>query len=544
MNHLSMRKKFALLVLAVASVFIIALVLLRDASLDVADSFTSFYQQEFTTLQEFERIRNGQIEIMLNIRGLQIAYLLNLSDQIPGYLETIEKQYQLTPQQISVLKKSYQSEQANLTELERLTLDFHAKSKRFVEAMQNSSDNKAPFPVFSAFSTSYDTLTDFFVEFQASVDNHAIESQERAQARIRIATLTFWLGLVAGVLIASALGWWLARRIILGIRQVQAAAGAIAQGQLNITNTISGTDEVAQLSQSLNETANRLRAVVSDIQQAGRTVTSNSQEVMTANEQVATIVDKSNHNLAQVVTAIEEMSSTANTIAQNVNETASAMQAITNQTKEGRSSSTALSKGVSELAESLTDTAAVVANLREETGNIETILNVIRAISEQTNLLALNAAIEAARAGEQGRGFAVVADEVRQLAQRSQESVNEIEGLLGKISQVSNKAGERMEHSKNIADGARDHVQRNNQMIAEILSQITAVNDQVQQIATAAEQQSSVSKAVSENVHAVQQFTRDSAEIALSTNQLSKSSNQASQKMMTSLAYFKGYETD
>lgn len=539
MGNLSVRSKFALLLASMLVIFLLALLAIRQAGNQVADRFNEFYNGHFLAAQQFEQIKAAQVDIALNIRGLQIAYLLSLSKQIPGYLESIEANYQATPKLLQQLQNTYTGPKEYYQQLIQLTQAFHEKARAFVQAMEESPDNKAPYPVFLAFSDAHKDLTDFTDEFSNYTQLAAAQGQQETADIIQQSSITFYGSLVLAVLLAFALGGWISAHIVRRIQVAHRSADNLAQGKLDVVANLDGSDELSNLAGALNRTAAQLQTVIRAIRQSAENVGHNSDSVMASNQRVEAVVDQITDHMAQVVTAIEEMSATAQDIAANTNDSASATREISSQAGQGLDSSRQTVQSIHSLVSALADTSNDIEHLRHETGNIERILDVIHAISEQTNLLALNAAIEAARAGEQGRGFAVVADEVRTLAQRSQNSVNEIETLLSNLNQASEQVVERMSSSSAIAGSARQQVDENNQMIELVLQQqVERVNNQTQQIATAAEQQSAVAHEISQNVHHVQQLSEETASIVASTNEAGQQMRAASKQVIRNLDEF------
>lgn len=538
MAGLSVRGKFVLLLLTILVIFLLAVVSIRQAGNQVAGQYQQFYQQHFLVTQQFEQIKALQVDIALNIRGLQIAYLLNLSDQTRSYLQQIDDNYRRTPQLLQQLENSYSGAPQDYQQLRRLTTAFQQRARAFVSAMEQASDHKAPYAVFQGFIQAHQQLIVFLDQFSEKTRQAAADSQQQTASIIHRAGITFYLSLGVALLVAVVLGGWISGHFIQRIRTVQQASERLAKGSLGVRAELQGSDELARLVQALSDTAVYLSQVVQDIKQSANLVGDNSVAVLQSNQRVQQVVEQVGDHIIQVVTAIEEMSATARTIAANTNDTASATRDIAVRAGDGLSSSQQTVESIRSLVASLADTSNVIGQLRQETANIEQILDVIRAIAEQTNLLALNAAIEAARAGEQGRGFAVVADEVRTLAQRSQDSVNEIETLLNNLNQASEQAVGRMADSSAIADSACSQVEDNNQMIEQVLQQVERVNEQTQQIATAAEEQSMVAHDISQNVHQVQSLTSETADIVASTKDASQRMNDASEQVISRLEYF------
>lgn len=535
----SIGRKITLLVSAISLIFIISLFVIQSVNNKIADQFNIFYKNDFLVSEQFEKIKEAQVSIVLNIRGLQIAYLLNLTGQIDGYIETIQKNIDITPVLFEKLSSSYAGNPDTLKSFKTLTSNFQNSAKQFVQAMESAPDHKASFTVFSAFIDSYSKLESFLQGFKQSVDASAQNTQSSIQDSISNASITFYLSVILAILAATLLSLYISNGIRRGIKNVRDIAQHLAKGDLTVFTQVTSRDEIGDLGQAINETISHLKNTIAGIANSARIVSDNSSTVLEFNSQVSKVTEDVTDNTNQVVTAIEEMSATSKNIAQNTTETASASGDMKTLAHKGLSQSEHTIQVIQDLVSGLTDTSGVVQKLQAEISNIETILNVIRGISEQTNLLALNAAIEAARAGEQGRGFAVVADEVRGLAQRSQNSVNEIETLLSQLNTAGNEAVTRMSDSTNKADSAKGQVTENNELIKQILGRIESVNAQAQQIATAAEEQSAVSDDISKNMHNVQNLTNQSAEIANKTNSHSVEMNQVSQQVLEQASYFK-----
>ena len=514
MNNLSVKAKFITLILSIIIIFLVALSLIKSKSTDLAGRFNQFYEENHNVSLSVERVKEAQIDIMLNVRGLQIAYLLSLDKQIPGYLEAISTSYNTTPSLINKLNKGLTEQPSESKKLQTLVNDFQNKTKTFVSAMESSADNKAPFPVFSAFIGSYNELIAYFSVLTDKTNQEVLQAKQQTEDLIDEIEVSFWASILVALAISITLSYLISNNIVRGILAVRNAAQNMAQGYLNKPVHISGSDEIAELSEAINTSTQNLRSVISSVLSSVNKVNENSQEVLKVNQEVSEYSVQIMDNTTQVVVALDQMSANNRAIADNTQQSAKAAGDIRNVAQNSLSTANSTLDSINQLVSSLKDTGEVVSQLREETNNIEIILEVIRSIAEQTNLLALNAAIEAARAGEQGRGFAVVADEVRTLAQRSQESVNEIESLLTQLSTASGQAVHHMESSLLLADSSKEQVESTNKLTSNILLGIEQVSEQAQQIAQSIEEQTQVSEDITKKMHAVQSLTNQSAEKA------------------------------
>lgn len=532
MNRFSMRAKFSILTVSIIVVFLVALVVIKSKSTALVDSFDRFYNENYTVSVNLERIKETQVDIVLNVRGLQIGYLLSLDQQIPPYLKTIKEAYAKTPALFQNLKTGYAGNPEALNKLEKLVMDFQGKTKAFVSAMQNAPDNKAPFPIFSAFIGSYSALMEEFNAFSEVNNKAVLAAKQRSDSLSSEIEISFWGAAIVALLVSLALSYLISRSIVGRIQAVRTAAQEMAKGHLNKPVTVLGDDEIADLGHAINASTEHLRSVITNILHAVDDVNQNSLGVLKANQEAAKRSVNIMDHTELVVVALEQMSASNRSISDHTQESSEAANGIRSVAQSSLTTAHNTLAETENLVATLNQTNMAVTALRSETNNIETILGVIRGISEQTNLLALNAAIEAARAGETGRGFAVVADEVRALAQRSQDSVNEIEALLSKLNQASHQAVSQMDSSLELVESSRKHVSETNDLTRDILERIERISEQASQIASSAAEQITVTDDINNKMHSVRDLTQRNAEEAKSSGQSVKDSSEDVKKQL------------
>lgn len=504
----------------------------------IATNFTNFHDNNYVVSVLFDEIEDAQMEVVLNVRGLQIVYLLKLFEQVDENLAALNSAIDKTPNLLRKLEEVYIGDPAQLNKLKNLVSDFQVKTTAFAKSIKDSEDNKAPYPVFLAFVGAHDNLTTFFMEFQNQMDEQAKSSYNDTQQAISNANQLLYIAIFVATLAAILLSSYMSQVIVGTIEKVKNTAQQLAKGNLNVSSSVKGKDEISDLSTALDSTVEHLNKTLTEIQSSADVISNNSDTLLKSNVGIQTATTDVSDHSALVVTAIEELSMSSKGIAENTTESAVATKDIQALASQGMISSIETKNTVMSLVGSLKEAAEVVHQLRDESNKIESILDVIRSIAEQTNLLALNAAIEAARAGEQGRGFAVVADEVRTLAQRSQVSVNEIESMLSQLSSASGNAVRIMNDSSEVASSAEGKMAENNQMIEEIQAMIEKVNGQTQEIASAADEQSLVASDISANMHKVQGLINKTAEISAETISYSEEMSQVSGKVREQVKFF------
>ncbi|NGN98168.1 methyl-accepting chemotaxis protein [Grimontia sp. S25] len=357
-------------------------------------------------------------------------------------------------------------------------------------------------------ASSYIPSLDWFVVAEVPTDEVYDELTSTAQQIILLSVLVCALIAVAAVFLASTI-----TRPISDLAKVFRDIGE-GEGDLRQRLEVKGNDEIGQLAQGFNGFVSKIHQVVGDVAATSQSL-NNSASVVAEQAQMTQNQSQSQRDRTMlVVTAINEMGATVNEIAANAAHAADSANNAANETATGQSVVMSAQDSIQQLATDMDNMAEVIRKLAGNTQQIGGILEVIRGVSEQTNLLALNAAIEAARAGEQGRGFAVVADEVRSLASRTAESTNEIQTMIDDLQKEAQSAVEAMESSQQLTFQGADASQNASSALMQINEQILLISDINTQVATATEEQSTVVADINRNIEDINETTQQTADTA------------------------------
>ncbi len=323
-------------------------------------------------------------------------------------------------------------------------------------------------------------------------------------------------GLVVALLVLAGLISLFCHSIVNRLTEVDTLMKNIAQGDGDLTTrlNISGGDEVARLAKTFNQIIEKIHSTIVKVSGATTTLASAANEMSEANGSTLDAIKRQQREAEQVASAMNQMSSTVREVAENAASAAEAARSADQEVVIGNRIVSESVTAIEQLAENVVSAREVIMKLENDSENIGTVLVVIKEIAEQTNLLALNAAIEAARAGEQGRGFAVVADEVRTLAQRTQQSTREIQQIIETLQEGAENAVKVMEQGDKQAQNSVKHSIAAGESLQSITAMIGTINDMNVQIVTATEQQSMVAEEVNRNINNINQAAHDTAEEA------------------------------
>ncbi|QTQ99929.1 methyl-accepting chemotaxis protein [Pseudomonas aeruginosa] len=327
---------------------------------------------------------------------------------------------------------------------------------------------------------------------RASVED-AAEVYSRSSRAILLVLL---VALAASVSIA----WLLTRSIVVPIRQAVNCADRIAAKDLTGEIVGEGRDEPAQLMNAMRSMQASLHDTIEQIGDSATLLASAAEQLNAVTEEGNRSLSRQNDEIEMAATAVNEMSAAVEEVARNSSSTAEASSLSEQAAGNGRARVEQTVRSIRQMNQEIGQTARLVEGLASQAQDIGKVLDVIRAIAEQTNLLALNAAIEAARAGEQGRGFAVVADEVRALAHRTQQSTHEIEGMIASVQAGTDTAVSAMRENDQRARQMLDEAEAADQALGEIAEHATRINERTLVIASAAEEQAHVAREVDRNL--------------------------------------------
>ena len=365
--------------------------------------------------------------------------------------------------------------------------------------------------------TVYEQLHQRAAQVVARVDQAYVAEDQSMQAELKKNSLLIIGSSALALLVGLIAAWVITRLIVAPLRRVIRVAQQIAAGDLSATIDVTRRDEIGQLMQAMQQMGAGLSSIVSGLQAGIEQLASSAQSLSAVTEQTNLEVSSQKEETEQVATAMNQMTATVHDVARNAEEAAQAAQTADGKVESGQQVVRQSMARIEQLADSATSASSSIESLSAEIQNIGTVLGVIKSVAEQTNLLALNAAIEAARAGEQGRGFAVVADEVRALAKRTQQSTEEIERLVSALRLAAQSSVQQIQNSGELVKLAVSDALQTESALGSIAAAVSLIQQMNQQIAAAAEEQSSVAEEINRSVTSIR-ASADQSSLAMRGN--------------------------
>ena len=433
----------------------------------------------------------------------------------------------------------------------QLSGDSHLKVEAFLRAHQQA---------FSRYQTGFEAFK--AANFDAEAGDKAVagidreptillqESAEMISAQVAQATksnlehsqsVSFWanglifLGAIAVVLLVLLI---LRKSLLQPLTLINAHLSQLADGNFRQPLHFSGSGELGHLSKNISKVQQSVAEVITAVQQSMSTLTQASNAITRSSSSLAGYANEPHHATDQVSAAITEMSSTVQEVATNASGAASAAQSADDSARNGLKVMDNTLNAINQLGKEVNHVGDAMSQLEQNTNRIGGVLDVIKNVAEQTNLLALNAAIEAARAGEQGRGFAVVADEVRSLAKRTQDSTAEIQQIIEAVQLGASKAMQAMKTSQEKTGVTLEMAGQAGQSINQITQSISAILGMNMQIATAAEEQSYAAEEINKNVVKVVNLISDLNRDAQQSAQIARQLDSTAKGLEGQIAHF------
>ncbi|WP_440090207.1 methyl-accepting chemotaxis protein [Pseudomonas fragariae (ex Marin et al. 2024)] len=391
-----------------------------------------------------------------------------------------------------------------------------------------------------------DLSTDGFVKIRAYLrtiidsNNRQIKEGAVAAAELRNkSVLMLEIGVVIAFIVAILLGIFITRMITRPLAVAVVSAQRIAGGDLTQPIVSTSSDEAGLLLDALSNMQDGLKGTIQQIASASDQLASAAEELSAVTNESTRGLTRQNDEIQQAATAVNQMTAAVEEVARNAVSTSEASKTATEDAVDGRGQVDHTVKGITTMVHEITESTEAVSELAGHVREISKVLDVIRSIAEQTNLLALNAAIEAARAGEQGRGFAVVADEVRALAHRTQASTVEIEGMISTVQSGADGAVAAMGKSLSLATNTQELALRAGSALEKITQGVATINERNLVIASASEEQAQVAREVDRNLLNIQDLSTQSAAGADQTNASSQELSRLATSFNGMVAKFK-----
>ncbi|TWI58423.1 methyl-accepting chemotaxis protein [Pseudomonas duriflava] len=494
---------------------------------NILPSVTSL--DEITTLTV--RLRVLSYRLLLNREPENLSKTIALFEKRSAQVEAARARYEklISSEQERSLYNGYSTLWAQFLQLKtkmvQLSTDEQLESLRTIlndDLLQNSDAiNKVLLQL---------------VELNTAVTTQA--NQDAAQ-RYSATIITTIVMIILAVLLTVLLAWVLTRSIVRPIDQALAAAEEIAQGDLTQQIHVAGRDEPARLLLAMRTMQEKLRQTLERIANSSNQLAAASEELSSITNDSAQGLHRQNDEIQMAATAVNQMSSAVEQVAHNAITTSEASKSSATSAREGQERVLETVSSIEQMSHEVQTTAHLVGDLASQSRDIGKVLDVIRGLADQTNLLALNAAIEAARAGEAGRGFAVVADEVRALAHRTQESTREIEQMIMGIQSGTEQAVGSMDASCTRASTTLDIAQRAGEALSQITQAIAEINERNLVIASAAEEQAQVAREVDRNLVNIRDLSTQSSDGARETTVASQELSRLAVELNTLVSHFK-----
>ncbi|MFZ3154209.1 MAG: methyl-accepting chemotaxis protein [Pseudomonas sp.] len=526
---------------AVLLAIILLLVLSTWRGFNQVNSAVASNIHTYTVISEADALLSSLINIETGMRG----YAISGKDTFLAPLQEGERTFSLSYNTLKRLTADNPAQQRRLDEIQRF------KQQWFVEDIQASVDLRRAIVSGQA---QMDSIVERISEGRDKAKMDAMRGQiaelrsaeeqlldSRSEEMRGASSMALGILIGGGVLVgvlAVIIALTLSSSIVTRLRQAVEVARAIADGRLDSRIDSHGGDEIATLLAAFSAMQERLRSMITQIKQGAEQLVQASQHISSSSEQLSASTRDQSHAAASMAATVEELTVSINHVAENAGEAHAISTASGQQSQDGGKVIQNTLESMQKIANTVQQSALQIAELGQHSDQITSIVNVIKAIADQTNLLALNAAIEAARAGEQGRGFAVVADEVRLLAQRTSNSTQEIADMVQKIQHGTRHAVENMEVGVNLVKNGVEQANQAGEAIVQIRQGSARVISVVDQISIALREQTEASQDVARNVERIALMSQQNSQAVEETSLTAHSLNHLAKNLEQQVGQF------
>ncbi len=511
-RSLSVRSKLVItIVVPVAALLLLAALAARGTA-NIEDGVQNIYHDRVVPLQQLKTIADNYAVLVIDAVNKADAGRMTAEEALADVREarteiaTIWEAYlatTLTPREQELAdgaRSLFRAANADLDRLEAALGGMSGNVQGELDAFNG--------PLYDSIDPISDQITEL-VDLQIEVAGAEAERVSEFYGQVLVRTGALMLLVLIGVVIT---GVWTYRSVALPIAHMRETLEGIAGNHdLSRRADVSTDDEIGATATALNSMLDQFQDSIRELRTLTDQMASAAEQLSAVSAQTDGNIDQQRSQTEQVSTAMNEMAATVQEVARNASDAASSSQEADQESRAGGEVVRTVVSDIGRLSGEVATIEETVRKLDEKGQQIGTVLDVIRGIAEQTNLLALNAAIEAARAGEQGRGFAVVADEVRTLASRTQDSTADIQSMIEALQAGTRDAVTAMGRGREMAEATSNDAERAGQALESIVQAVGRISDMTTQIASAAEEQNAVAEEINRNIYAINDITGDTA---------------------------------
>ncbi|MCX7984837.1 MAG: methyl-accepting chemotaxis protein [Bacteroidetes bacterium] len=485
-------------------------------------------------------------QVNINARVLRNLVLLTDPIEIQKEMNRFNDIRRIVDDRLQKLKSvlTTSEEQAQFAKITSAREKYFEVREEYLALVRAGAREKA---IAMLFGTLRDAQNAYFDALQKFIDDEEERAKSVSNVTVTIVaqTRTIIIALVITIFATVAfISSYTIRSITKPLTTLQTTAQEVAQGNLDVTIEVKTNDELGQFTKSFNTVVTNLRGIILNLVEVIHSTANAATQISSSSEETAAGAQEQSSQIAEIASAIEEMSKTIVENSKNATMAAERSKATGDKAKEGGTVVKQTIEGMNRIDDVVTKSAKLVYTLGTNSDKIGEIVQVINDIADQTNLLALNAAIEAARAGEQGRGFAVVADEVRKLAERTTKATKEIAEMIKEIQRDTMNAVAAMEQGTKEVENGKALVNRSGEVLEQIIKAASELSDIVNQVAVANEQQSSTAEQISKNITSISDIVQQSTAGIQQIAQAAESLSQLTEQLQRTVEQFKVSSND
>ena len=503
LNNLTIRTKLIVLIAFASLIMLVISTAGLWGTHSAQQAAESIYKNRLVAIQMLNDMRNFQNQIRLLLLRARLETdafeIMALTDSVRSNIFKIE-QLLITYNELKPvgeekkLLDAFVAERVNFGKTGVLPMIDLLQAEKFsaVDKLRRETMD----PAFTKVSDAIDVV----IAYQTRIAQQQFEHSVKQASILRIVALaTVSLGVLLAILMGAIIG----RSINRGVASLETSAAKLAEGDLTVKVPTTGKDELSRVGASFNQMAHHFSELIGQVNAASVLVNQHADSLSQSSSQVAQSSRQQSQRATEAAGSVEQFNNAFKEIAATSENIVSAVKNARDLSKHGDTVVANVVKGIEKVAKTVNESVEVIADLGQRSNQIGQILTVIKDIADQTNLLALNAAIEAARAGEQGRGFAVVADEVRKLAERTTAATSEISSMVGVIQEDTGRAVNTMRQSSDDVQQGVSLANQAGQALQDIASSVEQVADMIGRIANATHEQSGASEALTQSVEEI-----------------------------------------